>query len=194
VNPYVSVSIAMCLIVAIALAATAYMAVYFNRRAKADLAAALQPLADVVDGAMDVDEALVKGRYSGHIAEGRVGQLAGGMGRVFHTSVIDGAGGGKWTWTVSRGKEPGEEDRFAYEGPDGELRDRLFPLIQSVSSERTLTPLWLRVEYDPAPGHIRLTKPMRTRRDIPSPATFRTHLDHLVAIADANRDVQHGHA
>jgi hypothetical protein len=190
VNPYLSVSIAMCVIVVLALIGTAYMAVFFNRRAKSDLQAALQPLSEVIGGEVRVEEAVVNGRYEGHLAEGRVAQVAGGMGRVFHTSVIDGAGGGKWTWTVSRSKEPGGPDTHDYEGPEGELKPRLMPLVEGVAAERSLAGGWFRVEYDPGPGHVRLTKSMRTRRDLPDADAFRNYLERLVAIADENRTVQ----
>ena len=41
-NPYLSFAIAMCAVVIIALAGTAYLSVYFNRRAKGDMERALQ--------------------------------------------------------------------------------------------------------------------------------------------------------
>ena len=63
-NPYLSVSIAMCVIVLLALVGTAYMAVFFNRRAKSDLEAALQPLGEVIGGEANVEEAIVSGRYA----------------------------------------------------------------------------------------------------------------------------------
>jgi hypothetical protein len=181
----------MCVIVLLALVGTAYMAVFFNRRAKSDLQAALQPLSEVIEGETNLEEAVVNGRYAGHLAEGRVAQLSGGMGRVFHTSVIDGAGGGKWTWTVSRSKEPGGSDTHDFEGPEGELKPRLLPLVEVVASEPSLAGGWFRVEYDPGPGHVRLTKSMRTRRDLPDAMAFRNYLERLVTIADENRAVQH---
>jgi hypothetical protein len=191
VNPYVSFGLAMCIIIVLALAGTAYMAVYFNRRAKADLAAALGPLAEIIGGTADVEEARVTGRYRGHIAEGRVRQTPGGMGRVFQALVIDGAGGSTWTWTMTRSREPGGKDSATFEGASQELQDRLASVLQELAAHPSLAQTWLKVEYDPAPGHIMLTKPMRTRRDLPSADSFRAYLDALVAIADANRAVQH---
>lgn len=190
-NPYVSFALAMCVIVLLALAATAYMAVYFNRRAKADLLAALEPLAGVVNGQADVEEAHVTGRFSGHIAEGRVRQTSGGMGRVFQALVIDGAGGDKWTWTVERSKDPRGATSATFEGASPELQDRLSRHLQEIAAHPSLAQMWLKVEYDPAPGHIMLTKPMRTRRDLPSAETFQAYLTALIAIADNNRAVQH---
>ncbi len=70
-NPYLSFSIAMCAVVIIALAGTAYLAAYFNRRSKNDMQAALEPLAQVIDGEIDVEEGLVKGRFDGQLAEGQ---------------------------------------------------------------------------------------------------------------------------
>jgi hypothetical protein len=184
----------MCVVVLLALIGTAYMAVFFNRRAKADLTMALQPLAEVVDGEANVEEAFVSGRFLGHLAEGRVAQLPGGMGRVFHSLVIDGAGGSKWLWTISRAKEPAESDDLDFDGPDGPegtLASQLRPAVTELANLASLAGSWFRVEYDPSPGHIRLTRPMKTRRDIPDAGMFRTYLEHLVAIADTNRAVQY---
>lgn len=181
----------MCVIVLLALVGTAYMAVFFNRRAKADLQAALQPLSEVIEGEADVEEAVVKGRYAGHLAEGRVAQLSGGMGRVFHTLVIDGAGGSKWTLTVSRSKEPGGPDTFDFDGAEGDLKTAVLPPVQAMAdSEPSLAGGWFRIEYDPEPGHVRLTKSMRTRRDLPDANAFRNYLERLVVVADQNRAVQ----
>ena len=49
-NPYLATAIAMCAIVLISLAGTAYLAAMFNRRAKADMRARLDPLAAAIDG------------------------------------------------------------------------------------------------------------------------------------------------
>src|SRR5215218_789343 len=106
-NPYLSFSIAMCAVVLIALAGTAYLAAYFNRRSKNDMAAALQPLADVIDGEMDVEDGQISGRYQGQLAEGKVATMPGGMSRIFLTSIVEGAGGQPWEWTLTRSKEPG---------------------------------------------------------------------------------------
>jgi hypothetical protein len=191
VNPYVSVGLVMCLISIIALAATSYMAVFFNRRAKADLAAALEPLTVVVDGSANIEEAVVTGRYNVHIAEGRVAQMPGGMGRVFNASVVDGAGGEKWTWTISRSKEPGGPSSYDFEGPDERLEAQLQGPVHDLAADNTLADAWFKIDYDPAAGTIRLTRPMKTRRDIPEAEPFRRYLTSLVQIADANRAVQY---
>ena len=57
----------MCLVILIALFGTGYLAVYFTRRAKADLERLLVPLAASIDGESDIDEAEVKGRFNGTI-------------------------------------------------------------------------------------------------------------------------------
>jgi hypothetical protein len=48
-------------------------------------------------------------------------------------------------------------------------------------------PGWTRVEYDPEAGHVRLTKPMMTRNDIPGVEAFRTELNALIEIGAWNR-------
>ena len=73
-NPYLATAIAMCAIVLISLAGTAYLAMVFNRKAKVDLQERLGPLAQAIDGAVDVEDAKVEGRYRGQIAIGRMVQ------------------------------------------------------------------------------------------------------------------------
>lgn len=191
-NPYVSFGIAMCLVVGIALFFTAYLAVMFNRRAKRDLLSALTPLGVVLDGTVDLENATASGRYRGHIAEGRVANAPDGPGRVFYTSVIDGAGGGKWTYTVRKPREPEAPLDEKFEGPGDAQGQRLRAIAESTFRPVMTVPGWLRVEYDPAPGHVRLTRPMQTRRDVPNHESFIRQLDLLVAIADGNRAIQQG--
>jgi hypothetical protein len=189
-SPYVSFALAMCAIVFLALAGTAYMAVYFNRRAKADLRAALEPLAEVISGESDLDEASVTGRYRDHIAQGSVSTLPGGMGRVFHTSLIDGAGGGRWQSTLTRSKEPGVAPKIEAENIPTGLAAELEAMMTMLQNDPALADVWFRLEYDPEPGHIRLTRPMKTRRDIPSGESFQRFYETLVVLADANRAAQ----
>lgn len=190
-NPYVSVSLAMCAIVLLSLAATAYLAVVFNRRAKRDLTAALTPLAEVVAGEAHIDDAYVKGRYAGHIVAGRMANASEGAGRVFHTELTDPAGGTAWRLTSTPPKQPGEAPEQRFESDDAALRDRLdwpwtsaLPEVADPPRER------VRVDYDPAPGRLRVTRPMRSRRDIPNADAFRKQLDLLVALGPANRRAQ----
>src|SRR4051812_45865421 len=89
----------MCVIVLLSLAATAYLAVYFNRRAKDDLAQRLQPLAEAIDGQVNLDDARVDGRFHGQIAIGRLANAPGGFGRLFNVELVDSAGGQSWEWS-----------------------------------------------------------------------------------------------
>jgi hypothetical protein len=189
-NPYLSFSIAMCAVVLIALAGTAYLAAYFNRRSKNDMQASLQPLADVIDGEMEVEEGTVTGRYQGQIAAGKVATMPGGMSRVFLVTIVEGAGGKPWEWTLTRSKEPGgpDESRFK-EGITG-VTDRLESVLVPLKDDPDLAGIWFRVEYDPASGILKLTRPMRVRRDIPPADAFRRYLDNLIAAAAENRTLQ----
>jgi hypothetical protein len=181
----------MCVIVFLALAGTAYLAVVFNRRAKRDLDAALTPLAAVVDGEVNLDDALVKGRYRGHIAEGRMATSFTGPGRVFHTSIIDGAGGSAWQWTLAKPKQPGEVPERTFTSNDPALEERLGPAVSEILSPLATGATWEQFDYDPATGHIRRSVPMQTRRDLPRVDQFTHQLDTLVAVANLNRKVQH---
>lgn len=181
----------MCGIVILALAATAYMAVVFNRRAKADLLAALSPLAEILDGDTDLENASVRGRYRGHIAEGRATNSPSGPGKVFVTSVIDGAGGIAWSLTASRNKAPGSDLEIDFDSMDQGPAIELAPVARRIAATLLPGPGWLQIAYDPAPGHVVLTRPMSTRRDVPDADVFRAQLDSLVILASENRNVQH---
>lgn len=190
-NPYVSFALAMCVIVFLALVGTAYLAVVFNRRAKRDLDAALTPLAAVIDGEVDLDEALVKGRYQGHLAEGQMATSFAGPGRVFHTWIIDGAGGAGWQWTLAKPKQPGDTPERTFTSDDPALEGRLGPALNDVLTPLATGVTWEQFDYDPASGYIRRTVPMQTRRDLPHADQFTRQLDTLVEIANLNRQVQH---
>jgi hypothetical protein len=190
-NPYVSFGLAMCAVVLIALVCTAYMAVVFNRRAKADLNSAMTPLAALIDGDVDLEEATARGRYQGHIAEARAANSSEGPGRVFLTSIIDGAGGDAWTYTVSRPKAPDAPNETSSKGFDNDSASSLEATVRDAATSMLSAPGWLRIAYDPVPGHVQLTRPMETRRDIPPAELFQRHLDALVRVAAANRAVQH---
>ena len=189
-NPYLSFSIAMCAVVIVALAGTAYLAAYFNRRSKQDMQAALQPLAEIIDGEIDVEDGHISGRYQGQLAEGKVATMPGGMSRIFVTSIVEGAGGKPWEWTLTRSKEPGgpDESRFKVEVPG--VTDRIEPILVTLKDDPDLAGIWFRIEYDPASGTLQMTRPMRVRRDIPGAAAYHRFLDALIAAAAENRSAQ----
>jgi hypothetical protein len=180
----------MCLVVGIAMLFTAYLAVMFNRRAKADMLATLTPLSEILDGTVDLEEAKAVGRYQGHIAEGRAANSPDGPGKVFYTSVIDGAGGQKWTFTIRKPTEPTAEPETKFDGPADAVGEQLHNAVDGFVRPLMTVPSWLRIEYDPAPGYVRLSRQMVTRRDIPSPDAFQRQLDLVVTIAARNRELQ----
>lgn len=189
-NPYVSFSIAMCAVVVVALAGTAYLAAYFNRRSKSDMEAALRPLAEVIDGEMEVEDGRIDGRYQGQLVEGKVATMPGGMSRIFLTSVVDGAGGLPWDWTLTRSKEPGGPDEARFKAEIPGVTDRIEPILVPLKDDPDLSGIWFRVDYDPSSGIIKMTRPMRVRRDIPGAAAFTRFLDTLIAAASENRAAQ----
>lgn len=191
VNPYVSFAIAMCVVIFLSLFITAYLAMTFNRRAKADLGQALGSLTEVIDGEVDVEQASVNGRYEGHLAEGRMANAEEGPGRVFQTSIVDAAGGAAWARSSTPAKQPGEHPRIEFVTADPDVASNL-----SVPWDRLLLSALIqetdryRIDYDPTAGRLRFQRPMRTRRDIPDAATFRRQLDLLVTIGPMNRRAQ----
>lgn len=181
----------MCGIVFVSLAATAYMAVAFNRRAKADLTAALTPLAAAIDGEVDVDEASVQGRYAGHIVGGRMANATDGPGRVFLSELVDSAGGVAWQFLSDPAQRHGESAVQRFESVNKELVTLLKPVCDAQLAA-VVNPAQnrFRLDYDPEAGHLRFERPMRTRRDIPGVDAFRRQLDMLAALGQANRKAQ----
>ncbi len=190
-NVYVQFAIAMCFVVFIALFATAYLAVMFNRRAKADLDAALRPLANLVDGTIDLDEAVVSGTYRGHLAFCRVTSGSDGPGRVFQTDLVDAAGGTGWRWTTTGSKtgdaEPNEEVLPAQDALTADMKELLRTGASSIFDTRRA---WGRVLYDAQGGILRFERPMQTRRDIPDLDAFQKQLEILVQLGPLNRVLQ----
>ena len=190
-NPYVTTGLAMCAIVFVALFGTAYLAVFFNRRAKADMEAALKPLAEAVNGTVDVDESTIQGRYGGTIAQARVTGAEGGAGRVFQIDLIDAAGGTRWRYrSIAHRDRPEPTHEFDSDRPDLCLAlDDQFTMdkLQTIANP---SKHWFWLEYDPNAGFVRLTSPMQTRRDLPDVEAFTRRLVYLRALGDANRRVQ----
>jgi hypothetical protein len=189
VNPYVQFGLAMCLVIGLSMAGTAYLAAVFNRKAKADMEARLGPLAEAIGGEADIGEATVKGRYGDALAFGRVATAPGGFGRLFHAELVDAAGGEKWEWSNLPVKGAPEPKR-TFEG-DPALRERLgldWDALAEVVPDATKQRWgWI---YDPEAGMVRLTREMRTRVDIPDPGQFTTQLAVLQRIGEANRRAQ----
>lgn len=188
-DPYVAFGLAMCVLVGIALAGTAYLAAFFNRRAKGDLAERLAPLAAAVGGTADVEEAKVEGRHGGQIAIGRVATGQGGFGRLFHVELVDSAGGSGWEWSSL--PEKGAPPKRTFEG-DPAVGQRLG--VDFAEIARQVVPDDQRQRfgfiYDPEAGMLRLTREMHGRTDIPDAAVFTRQLDALVSLGEANRRAQ----
>jgi hypothetical protein len=182
----------MCAIVFLALFATSYMAVYFNRRAKADLLTALTPLALELHGQVEIDEATVAGMYRGHLSSGKVTNIGRGPARVFETRLIDGAGGNPWKWTATWPKIGLDSSAIEtnFESTDAPLQPALAPLNTELTGELLKAPGWLQFQYDPEAGAVMMTSPMRTRRDIPTQGVFHNWLESLYRLADVNRSAQ----
>lgn len=190
-NPYLATGLAMCAILFVAIAGTAYLAVFFNRRAKADMEATLTPLAEAIGGTVDVDEATIDGRYDGTVAQARVTGAEGGAGRVFQIDLIDAAGGTRWRYrSIAHRDRPEPTSEFDSTRPD--LRMALDPLFALEKLQTIANPSrhWFWLEYDPDGGYVRLTSPMQTRRDIPDVEAFLAGLAYLRELGDANRAIQ----
>jgi len=191
VNPYVATALAMCLIVALSLAGTAYLAVLFNRRAKEDLVRALTPLAEAIDGEISLDDAQVSGRFDGDIVFGRMASGQGGIGRLFHVDRIDAAGGTAWEWSSLPSKDKSLPPARHFESSDSTLENKLaldWLVLASVVANADHDRFGF--IYDPGAGHVRFTRAMHSRRDIPTPDVFLGQLAALGTIANANRRAQ----
>lgn len=190
-NPYLAFGLAMCAIVVLSLALTSYLAVHFNRRAKADMEAALTPLAAALDGTIDLEASEVSGRYGGHIAMGRAANAEDGPGRVFLTSLVDGAGGVAWLSTYRRPREASEPIETTWVGPEDTTGLQLRAFAETQLAGVLPGPGWSRLGYDPESGKLTLTRPMATRRDVPDGETFENGLQLLLRTAEINRELQY---
>lgn len=180
----------MCLVILIALAGTAYLAVFFTRRAKADLERLLVPLAESIDGESDIDEAEVSGKFGGTIAQGRMAGAAAGTVTLWQTDLIDSAGGEEWNYVYSRPnpkkKNPDAEIDIVTESAD--LRAWLE--TWTVHDLRLIRPAetdWVQVEYSPEAGRIRVARPIHGRNGIPNPEDFGKDLEFAESIGKLNR-------
>lgn len=190
-NPYVSFGLVMCLVVLLSIAATAYLAVFFNRRAKADLQAALAPLSEVVSGEVDLEEAEVSGKFAGQHVKARMANASEGPGRVWQTEVLDAAGGVGWVYTSSLPRSTESQPRIEFESEEPRLRERINSLrTDQVIGVADATHERFRLEYNPDSGFIRFIVPMQNRRDIPDAEKLTKQLSYMVRLGDENRAVQ----
>lgn len=181
----------MCMIVLIALVGTAYLAVYFTRRAKADLERLLVPLAELIDGEADIDEAQIKGTWQRNLVMARMANAAAGTVRLFQVDMIDAAGGTGWNFVYSRPHKGNPESEIEFISDQPELQKQLANLDLAALAPLNIDERdWLQLEYDPEAGHVRLARPMKGRNDLPSPERFRADLDYLVALCEQNRAIQ----
>lgn len=192
-NPYVATGLAMCLVILVALVGTGYLAVYFTRRAKADVERLLLPLAERIDGEADIEEAQVEGRWNRTLAQGRMASAAAGTVRLWQTDLIDSAAGIGWNFVYSR---PNPKKK----NPDAEIdivteSEPIRSWLESWSIDE-LEPIrpsetdWVQVEYSPSAGYIRVARPMHGRNDIPAPEAFVADLAFAEQIGNRNRVMQ----
>jgi hypothetical protein len=183
----------MCSVLLLALIGTAYLAVYFNRRAKADLERLMTPLAELIKGEVDIDEAEVKGSFEGNLVMARMANAAAGTVRLFQIDMIDAAGGVHWNYVYSRPRKEETMPRVEFESKVMDIRNDLESLDES-----HLAPLnpnatdWIQLEYNPDAGHVRFARPMKSRNEIPDSASFERALRYLVTLANDNRALQEG--
>jgi hypothetical protein len=188
-SPHIWFGLAMLAIVVVSLLVTGNLAAKFNERAKADLATALEPLAEQVGGTADVEAAAVEGRYRGQIVSARVISGPGGMGRLFQTTMIEPAGGSAWSAVVRRPRDDSAAWERTFDGMDS-MRSDLAARVHERLDALLPFPGWFEIKYEPDAGALRLTRAMQSRRDIPTGERFARYLETLEAVAADNRAVQ----
>lgn len=188
-NTYVLFGLVMLVIVVVSLVASGMLAASFNERAKADLARSLTPLAEQIDGRVDVENASIAGRYRGHITSGAMISAPGGMGRQFEVRLVDGAGGAPWTHLTTRPKDDVGPIEHRFDGPEA-VEHALVPRLKEPMERLLPFPGWFQLRYDPASGEVRLSRTMQSRKDIPAPARFALYLETVYGAASANRAAQ----
>ncbi len=192
-NPYVLAGLAMCLVILVALVGTGYLAVYFTRRAKADLERLLVPLAERIGGEADVEEAQVEGRWNRTLAQGRMARAAAGTVTLWQTDLIDAAAGSGWNFVYSRPnpKKKNPEAEIEIVTESGPLRTWLESwTVEDLQPIRPNETDWVQVEYLPEAGYIRIARPMHGRNDIPTPEAFVADLEFAEQVGDRNRTMQ----
>lgn len=192
-NPYLATGLAMCLVILIALIGTGYLAVYFTRRAKADVQLKLAPLAELIEGEADVEEAEVSGRWKDTIVKGRMAGAAAGTVTLWQSDLIDAAGGEDWNFVYSRPnpkkKDPAEEIEIVTEAAG--LRSWLETWsVDDIAPVQPGATDWVQVEYSPEGGYIRVARPIQGRNGIPEPEAFSADLDFAHEVGTRNRQLQ----
>lgn len=183
--------LAMCLVIGVALVGTAYLAMYFTRRAKADLEKLLTPLAEFLDGEVALEDATVSGRWNGTLALARMAGAAGGTVRVWQVDLIDSAGGDAWNYVYSRPKKQQTEPVIDIVTENQAIAERLGRIDRSTIE--VLQPDatdWVQIEYSPEGGYVRVARPMHGRNDIPGVERFEQDLRFLREVGDENRAMQ----
>ena len=183
---YIVFGLVMLGVVVFSLLVTGNLAATFNERAKNDLKNALEPLAKLIDGTSDVEEATISGRYHGQITIGKIVSGPGGMGRLFQTTFVEPAGGVPWTAVVRRPRTENDEWERSFEGEPQAISEPLYALL----NELLPFPGWFELKYEPEAGSLRLTRAMQSRRDVPTPERFSLYLSTLESAADINREAQ----
>lgn len=196
-NPYIATGLAMCLVILLALFGTGYLAVYFTRRAKADVEKLLAPLAEMTNGEADVEEAEVTGRWRDTLVQGRMAGAAAGTVTLWQSDLVDSAGGVGWNYVYSKPnpkkKNPDAEIDIITDAPH--LRSWLETwTVQDLAPIEPEATDWVQVEYSPAAGTIRVARPIRGRNGIPSSEAFARDLDFAAAIGARNRELQQSHS
>ena len=190
-NPYLVTGLVMCGVIIVALVGTSYLAVYFTRRAKADLEQLLTPLAEHLDGKADIENASVEGTWGGTIVQARMAGAAAGTVRVWQVDLIDAAGGEAWNYVYSRPKKGQTEPVIDIVTENRDIAGMLGKI-----DRETIEPLqpdatdWVQVEYSPDGGYVRVARPMHGRNDIPAPDRLETDLRFLQRVGDENRALQ----
>ena len=195
-DPYLATGLAMCAIILISIAGTSYLAVFFTRRAKADVARLLNPLAALLeDGSANVDDAEVTGRYEGALVFGRMARAAAGTVTIWQTDVIDSAGGESWNFVYSRAnpRKPVTDAEIDIVTDAPVLRTWLQSwTVEMIAPIAPLEHDWVQVEYSAESGIVRVAHPIRNRNQIPPPADFQRDLTFAIHIGDQNRSRQQG--